>query len=346
MADGRSLGMALMSAATTFAVFVASNWDPGYVTGWANVFLNIFGHIVFAFGAPTAALMSSIENARRVRAMGKILEKTRSSSDQQEDCPNRCSVSALTLCPIFLEIPDSSSTEDTQIEGFRSRSAEEVGRLRPLRLRTRDSPIEVITHGRDNHFNQAGSSTQFLYFKLGSEKTSFDRVLFTGKEEDNEEMRARCALLALGLAPEDEELGFLHSRSRFQSVASFCQASGYVVGVVERMCQNVGISPMEAIVCFLSLLVEVYGAGGHFQRPLLLRLTSDEFARLHNTLHPFPFPSSSLHLGDTIAKTEFHISNWQRLLYILISLIFLIPCMYYFAHYLHSSLLSSLAVLP
>ncbi|MCO5583999.1 hypothetical protein L7F22_037917 [Adiantum nelumboides] len=93
----------------------------------------------------------------------------------------------------------------------------------------------------------------------------------------------RLVLLSLDLVPRSKELSFLPSKKWFQSLITAVQAIGYTLAVFQRLIHHLGISPVEAIVTFLCIIVTIQlgiqalYANGIYQRPLLLRLNRQQF---------------------------------------------------------------------
>eukprot|EP00250_Pteridium_aquilinum_P020659 c24900_g1_i1 orf=110-1450(+) len=353
----RSLKQALMSALSTFALFVAANcWEMSFLVGDPKLvdLLSRILHATFAFTVPAITLYLSMWNAAQVWAVKRSLQRKMSPQHVGDGSNVKASqhplddgsVAILTLCPIFIRIPQRSppttnptpptqALESTQTppptqpleptQAFlEDKTWDQIKELYPSRL----APRDVANDGDAMLDTRAQGSNGYKFYKVCDTTSVLMRVLL-----DTKRVQARVALLASGLAPNYKELRFLRSRNSFQTVVTLIQASGNLVGLVQRMAQHVAISPLEAIIFYLSvlvalqLLIELY-ACGNYQRPLLLHLTLDQFDEFCEELN----------------KDKTTCSLWIYPTAVLLFFIFSIPAICYF-HYIHASLLSSLAAL-
>ncbi|KAI5063159.1 hypothetical protein GOP47_0021706 [Adiantum capillus-veneris] len=155
----------------------------------------------------------------------------------------------------------------------------------------------------------------------------------------------RTWLLKLNLVPEYAQLRYLRARSTFQAVVTTVQSFGYMLGVGQRIVVRSKVSPLEAIMAFFNLLIvlqfimNLYSCV-HYQRPLLLRLSRDQFINWCSRAHS---PSSNNQPSSSTTTT----SLARAVFLVLISLAFYTIIQFSFIHYalsyLHHCILCSLS---
>eukprot|EP00250_Pteridium_aquilinum_P020661 c24900_g1_i3 orf=110-433(+) len=99
----RSLKQALISAVSTFALFVAANcWEMSFLVGDPSLvdLLPRILHAMFVFALPAFTLYLSMWNAAQVWAVKRSLQHKMSPQHVDDG-----SIAILTLCPIFIRIP-------------------------------------------------------------------------------------------------------------------------------------------------------------------------------------------------------------------------------------------------
>lgn len=319
----RSLKDALISAASTFALFVAANWNMSFLIGNPDVVglvWRILHHAMFALTMPLLALYLSAWNAFQVRAVKRSLS--------QRDLVDHDSLAILTLCPIYIKVPQAQDANNFwQSHSFNETTCSELKKLRPANL-VPASQVQAAGAARDVAVDLQEYSPDFMYWQL-PETTGFMISIL----RNTNRAQARVALLDSGLAPDYKELCFLRLRSHFQSVVTALQAGANMLNVLQRMLQHLAVSPLEAIMFYLSLLVtlqllsELY-ACGNYQRPLLLHLTPEQLSRYRGAFPPTDESSSSTRSLPAVA--------------VLVILFFSIPAVYFVFHiYLHAAPLLS-----
>lgn len=249
----RSLWQTLTAAASTCALFAAANWGMAEILHFSSSGMKILFHIL-VFAVPLMPLCISIANACKVRMVQSRLgaEATRLLDYR--------SIAIITLCPIYIQIPSAlAENMPAALKGLRiTMSRQELeDDVCPLELQctadvTRDSDeAHDNTDASADLITQDSAHHQWVCLKL--ESTSFVSDLYGAEYE----LACRAALLRTGLAPKCKDLCILRARNRFQSLVTSLQAGGYVLSVLQRMVQHLAISPLEAIVTSLSIMVAI-----------------------------------------------------------------------------------------
>ncbi|MCO5559410.1 hypothetical protein L7F22_013009 [Adiantum nelumboides] len=273
----RSIFQTLVEAASTLALFVASNWGLAGVIGDAQtrgIPQQLAFHTHVAFAVPLVALYMSVYNALQVWSVEKSLNQEADRSRY----PDRDTISIITLCPIYIQFPEPAIDQRVQLQA----------------LIEQNNYRQVDTDVHGDHMNEllevcplalcpATVDAMLPQAEARDGRMMCIQLPDTSPLSDGQCAPDRLVLLSLDLVPRSKELSFLPSKKWFQSLITAIQAIGYALTVLHRIIKHLGISPVEAIVTFLCIIVtiqlgiEALYANGIYQRPLLVRLNRQQF---------------------------------------------------------------------
>lgn len=336
----RSMWETLVAAASTFGLFGAVNFG---LDG------DIVGNTFWVVLIPLIPFIASMKNVFTVSCLKSKLweQKCEVNRDMKrrvaEDWEIHCTIAIMALVPIYIRTSDDEQLIHNLISrGYRK---VELAEICSLELRPRSPAPSTVNAGiiaADDQLSPKDVENNIvmdLNIPPRRPATVDDEADIVVPDKERE------VLLRLGLAPTYKELKCLRSRNRFETVVMGFQAAGYVLTVVQRMVQNLGTSPVEALVTFLciimclQLLMELY-ACRHFQRPLRLRLNAHQLHTLSTA--PPPNLQNDANLISLLSQ------SFLLFIFLLFSLVALLVnglAMFYFLHYVHSHLISALPAL-
>ncbi|MCO5577732.1 hypothetical protein L7F22_031564 [Adiantum nelumboides] len=245
-------------------------------------------HTHVAFAVPLVALYMSVYNALQVWSV----EKSLLQEADRGRYPDHETISIITLCPIYIQFPEPAIDQrgqlvalmeqnnyrqvDTDVQGDHMNELLEVC---PLALRP--AAVDAISPQAEARAAMPGPNV--INDDVGEGRMVCIQLPDTSPLSDGQCAPERLVLLSLDLVPRSKELSFLPSKKWFQSLITAIQAIGYSLTVLHRIIKHLGISPVEAIVTFLCIIVTIQlgidalYANGIYQRPLLVRLNTQQF---------------------------------------------------------------------
>lgn len=307
----RSLVEILISAASTAAFIAAANFGfAPIISSKAGTWARWFQCLKMALGEPFRAFAHSLvsaaiswhtlrstninypEPARPAAAANTGTGGRRLIQKIRQEIERIGLVGIMLNCPILIQIPTDSGFTEVGYSGDSKKkkvkisepswvqnaqvvtalTREDIHPWNPLELPAQPGDQRDIVEGRVRS-DQSCSGPPY-YIKLHPSQYWRSRGMI-GIEE-------RTLLLKLKLVPEYAQLRYLRARSTFEAVVTTVQSVGYMLGVGQRIVMKRAVSPLEAIMAFFNLLIvlqfimNLYSCV-HYQRPLLLRLSPEQF---------------------------------------------------------------------
>ncbi|MCO5579205.1 hypothetical protein L7F22_033059 [Adiantum nelumboides] len=324
--DVRFLGPTLVSAISSFALFLDANWD-----------MNLY-HIMFRMFLlllmPWLTIFIAVHNMVTVMAMRQSL---------QRDLCDPHIVSIMTLCPLFIRAPMPLARDSLDfIADLDQVLKEEVETLHPLILQPSAAGCRLDDGGDVQVGSEEGEGEdgELIHVKVGLGEEPFDddydvmeigaRLLIRERVVCRE-FNERRALMEVRVAPSYGQASLLESKGTFQVVVAGVQACGYVAGVVQRLVRRAAVSPIEALTAFVSLLVIMQVpmqqmVCGDYRRPLMLSLDRSQFRawlQVRSRRHQDSYP----HRRWTVVGLALAVA---------VSVVVSVPAIYFGVHFLHT----------